>query len=322
MEKKKDINNFFLGAAKHNCLGIEEQTNKYEPEDYNFNIENKNDSHALLAQRVLENSNVLDIGCASGIIGRLLKENKNCTMDGIEVDPVSFELAKKSQIYKNMYHFSITDSKSKEYQEFLKKTKKYDYIILGDILEHLVNPWEVLYHFSKKLNKEGKILISIPNVNHIDIIKNMMNNQFNYNNVGILDSTHLRFFTSLSFFQMMENYNSLYDRPLNVYYFGKTTFKPNYINDLPTLKEESFETIQNLFELSLAESKEKVKYKNRPKEKKNFEAMVEKYRNLQLENEKQQEKIQNLETELSAIYNSKRYKFISKIMDMKNRIKR
>ncbi len=318
MEKE----DFLLGPAKYNQLGLNEELNKYEPVDYNFDINNKNDSHALLAKRVTKNASVLDVGCASGIIGRLLKENKTENIDGIERDKISYEIAKKSTIYNEVFQFSVTEEASISYQKFFSNQKKYDFIIFADVLEHLEKPYEVIYNFTKKLKPEGKMLISIPNVNHIEMIKNLFNNEFNYNHVGLLDSTHLRFFTNTSFFQMIENINKTYEIALSVNYFGKTTFKSNYINELDYFRKEHFAIIQNLFELTLEKSKESIKYVHRPKKINDFNNFINEFSELKKEKVRQEEEIERLKNELHKVYTSKRYRFISKIADFKNNIKR
>lgn len=311
---------FNLGAGEHSCLGAKEQINKYEVKNSQENIKDKNNCHSLIADRVKNNSKVLDVGCATGIMGKMLKDNISCIVDGIELDEAALKIAMKSNNYRKIYHFSITDESTKEFQMFMKNKEKYDYIVFADVLEHLVNPWEAIYLFSKKLSENGQILISIPNLNHLSILENLINNEFNYNTVGILDSTHLRFFTAISFFEMMENYNERYDLPLNVDYFAKTTYSVANFSKDSLFKDENYITVQNIFSLSMAESKEKIKYKNRPKKKNNFKDILDSWNQLQLEKEKLQENINDLQKELQNVYNSKRYRMISKVADFKNKI--
>ena len=72
---------------------------------------------------------------------------------------------------------------------------RYDAILLGDVLEHLRNPRAILEKLAGKLKPGGKILISLPNIANIWVRLNLLLGRFNYSRVGILDETHLRFFT-------------------------------------------------------------------------------------------------------------------------------
>jgi len=73
--------------------------------------------------------------------------------------------------------------------------RRYDAVIFGDVLEHMRNPQAVLQKLSALLKPGGKILISLPNVANIWVRINLLLGRFNYSRVGILDETHLRFFT-------------------------------------------------------------------------------------------------------------------------------
>ncbi|PYT05283.1 MAG: glycosyltransferase/methyltransferase, partial [Acidobacteria bacterium] len=72
---------------------------------------------------------------------------------------------------------------------------QYDAIIFGDVLEHLHNPGVVLEKLSRLLKPGGKILLSLPNIANIWIRISLLMGRFNYSRLGILDETHLRFFT-------------------------------------------------------------------------------------------------------------------------------
>lgn len=68
-------------------------------------------------------------------------------------------------------------------------------VIFGDVLEHLYNPWEVINELKRVLKKNGQIIASIPNINHISILKRLLAGNWEYENSGLLDKTHLRFFS-------------------------------------------------------------------------------------------------------------------------------
>ncbi|MDD3225242.1 MAG: glycosyltransferase [Clostridium sp.] len=130
---------------------------------------------------------VLEIGCACG--GTLLEiknRYKNAELHGIELNENSANISKL-----------IADVKAENVEnENLSYDENYfDYIIFGDVLEHLYNPCKVLKNIKKYLKEDGKILSSIPNVMHYSVIRGLLNGRWNYEDAGILDRTHIRFFT-------------------------------------------------------------------------------------------------------------------------------
>ena len=71
----------------------------------------------------------------------------------------------------------------------------FDLIICADVLEHLYDPWKILFALRNNLVPDGRILVSIPNIQHISIINNLLNGNWTYSKYGLLDATHIRFFT-------------------------------------------------------------------------------------------------------------------------------
>ena len=324
--------NYPMGNADKSLLGTIEHENKYQ---YECKITDENDSHAMLAREVKDNSKVLDVGCSTGIIGKLLKENKNCIVDGIEVDKKAYQIASEKKIYRNLYNFYI-GSNSADYKKFIEDKEKYDYIIFADVLEHVSDPCKIINEISQKLNKNGKILVSIPNIANVDIIKNLLNQKFNYNNTGILDSTHLRFFTRNSFIEMIDNYNELYDNYFNVEYIGSTYLAPQYkdLYYILTLFDKDLYAVQNLYCLTLVDESE---YRSNILPSSDFfeklnsclsettialnsdKTIIE---NLNNEIKKLKEENHKMDQILKNIYNSKSWKLINKIRSMRDKVSR
>lgn len=71
--------------------------------------------------------------------------------------------------------------------------KIFDYIILGDVLEHLTDPWKIVNELKQYLKKDGCLISSIPNIMHVSVLRNLVLGNFTYEDSGILDKTHLRF---------------------------------------------------------------------------------------------------------------------------------
>src|SRR5690606_24139579 len=76
-----------------------------------------------------------------------------------------------------------------------KITKKYDVILMIDVIEHLVNPRNSLRSIGSLLKPDGVLIFSVPNMAHISIRLNLLNGKLNYTKTGLLDDTHLHFYT-------------------------------------------------------------------------------------------------------------------------------
>lgn len=153
----------------------------------NYNLKPfKWSSHDRILGLVSKNKKVLDVACASGYLADFLKQ-KGCLVDGIDIDS---DAIKEAQKFCHAYVLDV----SKE-----KIQGKYDIIILGDILEHLEHPLEILSSFKANLNDGGSIVISLPNIVNIYPRLKILFGNFDYEEKGIFDRTHLKFFTRKSF---------------------------------------------------------------------------------------------------------------------------
>ncbi len=130
---------------------------------------------------------LLDVGCGKGLLGKYLKKSGIKTVVGIELIKEAEKIAKKhlDKVY-------IGDIENKS---FPIKKEYFDCIICGDILEHLIDPYSVLLKLKSYLKKDGILIISIPNVQHYSVIYRLILGKWDYEESGILDKTHLRFFT-------------------------------------------------------------------------------------------------------------------------------
>lgn len=142
---------------------------------------------------------ILEFGSSSGYFTRYLKKEKNVDVDIVEVDAHCAQQALKYS--RDACVCDIEDYAWKN--EFAGR--KYDHILFADVLEHLRDPWRVLGEAAGMLKDDGSILISVPNIAHAQILACLYNNDFSYSDVGILDRSHLRFFTELTLRQMIEN---------------------------------------------------------------------------------------------------------------------
>ena len=154
---------------------------------------NGEDSLAKIARRIPRGSTVLDVGCAVGMLGQYLTEHQGCSVDGIEGNTEAAEIARP--FYRRI---AVTDLESAVLRDVLEGVR-YDRIVCADVLEHLRDPGQVLCQLSDLLAPGGKLLISIPNIAHVGVFLELLSGDFRYREEGLLDRTHLRFFTRRSF---------------------------------------------------------------------------------------------------------------------------
>lgn len=154
--------------------------------DNNINLDPLG-AHNKMIEYVGDGKTVLEIGCGKGAITRHLK-NKNCKVACIEINE---DYAKEAKCFCTEIIIGDVESLNK----LSLPEESFDIILYGDVLEHLKNPAEVIKNFSKYLKKEGYIVISIPNIANWRIRLNLLFGKFNYQDDGILDKTHLRFYT-------------------------------------------------------------------------------------------------------------------------------
>ncbi|WP_144941289.1 glycosyltransferase [Paenibacillus sp. 32O-W] len=166
---------------------------KYEHE---LDLETDN-SPSIILRQIKAGSKVLEMGPATGYMTRYMKEHLGCNIYCIEFDKESAKQAEKycdKMIVANLEDLQWTSELVDE---------KFDYIIFADVLEHLRNPEKVLEQATRFLETNGIIITSIPNVSHNAIIMELMNGNFEYRELGLLDSTHVRFFTKKSILNMI-----------------------------------------------------------------------------------------------------------------------
>jgi len=142
--------------------------------------------HILIPQNIKNGSTVLDVGCNTGFMGKLLKK-KGCSSDGVDINVAAIKIAKKH--YLNVYKRDLYVGKLNI------PRKKYDSIVFADLLEHLPRPDLLLKDSVSYLKKSGSILISMPNIARFDIRLRLLFGNFDYTYGGILSEDHLRHFT-------------------------------------------------------------------------------------------------------------------------------
>jgi 2-polyprenyl-3-methyl-5-hydroxy-6-metoxy-1,4-benzoquinol methylase len=251
-----------LGNSDRNLLASNQEENKYYDENIEIDINDKNNTHSIIAKYIKPGSKCLDVGCGSGYLGKLLI-GKNCEVYGIDSDAKALEISYKKCGYKNVMFFNIADETLDNYKKFFDNDMEFDYIIFADVLEHLVDPGSILAKFATKLSINGEILTSVPNIAHLDIIRGLINRTFNYNKIGILDNTHLRFFTKNSFADFIAGINELYNLNFKIKKIGKTINEPWYADkylNINRLLNDDNELMVLQYVYALKKHTSKVKY--------------------------------------------------------------
>ena len=140
---------------------------------------------------------VLEIGCAEGAFGQLLKDSRKVEVWGVEI---SESAANKARL--KLDHVVIGDF---ENDKLNIPTSYFDCVIFNDVLEHFRYPWAVLKKTLEYLKKDGCVVASIPNVRYFENLKNIvLHKKWEYVESGIMDKTHLRFFTEKSICNMFK----------------------------------------------------------------------------------------------------------------------
>jgi 2-polyprenyl-3-methyl-5-hydroxy-6-metoxy-1,4-benzoquinol methylase len=147
----------------------------------------RSDMLALVPDVALEN--VLEIGCAAGATGARLKSERNgVSVTGIELDP---ELAERAQ--QRLDRVIVGDAMG-TLQALESERARFDLVLCGDVLEHLVDPWAALGSV-RRLCPNGWVIVSLPNIAHVSTIVSLLwRSYWPYRDRGIHDRTHLRFF--------------------------------------------------------------------------------------------------------------------------------
>src|SRR5574340_805726 len=149
-------------------------------------------SLAKIARRISQGAAVLDLGTGPGVLGQYLAKSKACVVDGVECHPQQAEMA--APAYRKLQTADLEQIRLAE----LFPEERYDFIVCADILEHLRDPGQILDQLPALLKPTGRILLSIPNVAYAGLIADLLAGDFQYRPEGLLDSTHLHFFTRKS----------------------------------------------------------------------------------------------------------------------------
>lgn len=158
---------------------------------------------------------VLELGCGEGVFSSLLKQKYSCHITGIDICKNVISQAKGSLDAAYVARIDEFD---------FSQIGKFDLIVANDLLEHLEDPWHIVRILKAHLNSEGYFLASIPNVRYHKVITQLLKGNWKYTESGILDRTHLRFFTKNTMVDLFEHNGYVLEsiNPINVDHVNKT----------------------------------------------------------------------------------------------------
>lgn len=142
---------------------------------------------------------ILEIGCGNGAVGGALKMRQPCHVTGIEYVPAAADIAAT-----RVDRILIGDCEQMDFTAVFEQGE-FDCLIAGDVLEHLRDPEWLLRRLKPFLAPDATVITSIPNVRHISVLAQAIQGHWTYEDAGILDRTHLRFFTRREIDKMLAN---------------------------------------------------------------------------------------------------------------------
>lgn len=178
---------------------------------------------------------VLDIGCGSGATLMHLKKQKLAQyVVGVDINAHQLEIASQrgvDEVY--LSDLSVPD--------WPLAGALFDRILLLDVIEHMVDPWAVVAKLTHNLAPKGQIIASIPNVQNIRVLVPLLFGRWDYKDFGILDRTHLRFFTKRTAIQVFVSANL---NVISVLHNVERNWFPRFLNRVTFRIFERFVTVQ------------------------------------------------------------------------------
>jgi SAM-dependent methyltransferase len=164
--------------------------------------EAENDVHAHALALVGRGKRVLELGCAAGHVTRALVDRR-CEVVGIEADAEA--ASNLDDLADHEVDVFVGDLTDPTIVQKAAEGRTFDVVLAGDVLEHLPDPVSTLLACRDVLRPDGYLVVSLPNIAHADVALRLLDGQFGYRDTGLLDRTHLRFFTLEGVHQLLED---------------------------------------------------------------------------------------------------------------------
>lgn len=145
-------------------------------------------THQTILARIPAASDVLDVGCNEGYLGRVL-QGRGCRIWGVDNDSGALAAVEPgTYVATELLDLDAVDA-------LPWPEHRFDVVIAADILEHLQDPMRMLSLLVDRLHPQGRIIVSLPNIAHASVRAQLARGRFEYQESGILDRTHLHFYT-------------------------------------------------------------------------------------------------------------------------------
>lgn len=140
----------------------------------------------LLLALIPERARVLDVGCGNGRFSEMIREHRHAEVVGLEPHPerARAAAARGLEVIEGVFA-----------EDVVQGLEPFDVVVFADVLEHLEDPASALRTASGLLAAGGAVIASVPNVAHWTIRVNLLRGRFDYQPIGLMDATHLRWFT-------------------------------------------------------------------------------------------------------------------------------
>lgn len=181
------------------AIGAKKRTPPHEigkPVSYYFFT--RNDVINTILKSGISAKRVLEIGCAGGATGKKLKESLAAERYvGIEISEEAATAAKRC-----LDQVIVADIEKTDLRDYDLIHGSFDLVLFLDVLEHLYDPWNTLSRLTEFLKSGGYVVASIPNIQNISVLRSLISGKWKYEEAGLLDLTHIRFFTRKEIEQM------------------------------------------------------------------------------------------------------------------------
>jgi len=167
-----------------------------DPLRYDGHVDDPQEVGRMLAELVPVGSRVLDVGCGTGSVSRIIADTRDATIIGIEPNSCRATAARARGLEVHQEPFTPV---------ILELLERFDVVVFADVLEHVPDPGSFLQVAHRALRPSGRVIASVPNVAHWSVRIDLLRGRFNYQPVGIRDSTHLRWFTAESVKSLFES---------------------------------------------------------------------------------------------------------------------
>jgi methionine biosynthesis protein MetW len=157
-------------------------------------------THRRVIDWVADGSSVLELGCSSGYVGEALIHHKHCRVTGVEVDPAAAVEARGRGL--TVIEGSLEDEAFRR-----SMSDRFDVVIAADVLEHLTAPDRVLADIRRWVAPTGSVILAVPNIATWSVrYKLFFRGQFDYEETGIMDRSHVHFFTWNNFHALLRGH--------------------------------------------------------------------------------------------------------------------